>query len=69
MKKVFPDKLIVAYRRPRNLKDELARAKVKKENDEKGMKKFEKPRCQICGFVDEGCTFQAGAYILFQLSL
>ena len=66
MKKVFPDKPMVAYRKPRNLKDKLVRAKVRKENDEeKDMKKYGKPRCQICGFVDEGCTFQGGCtYII-----
>ena len=61
MKKVFPDKPMVAYRRPPNLKYELVRAKVRRENDdEKGMKKYGKPCCQICGFVDEGCKFQGG---------
>ena len=58
MKTVFQDKPMMA-RRPSNVKDELVRAKVKWENDiDKGMKKCGKPRCQICGFVDEGCTFQ-----------
>ena len=58
MKNIFPDKLRVPYRRPRNLKYELVRAKVKRENDsEKGVKKSGKLRFQICRFVDEGCMF------------
>ena len=52
VKKVFPDKPMETYKRPRNLKDELVRAKVRRENDsEKGIKKCGKPRCQICVFV------------------
>ena len=56
---MFPIKPLVASRRPRYLKGELVRAEVRKENDiEKGMNKCGKLRCQICGFVDKGCTFQ-----------
>ena len=36
MKKAFPDKPMVAYRRACNLKDELVRAKVRKENNGRG---------------------------------
>ena len=55
MKRVFGEKPIVSFRRPRNLKEELVRAKLK---DEKvisvGMKKCGKSRCKVCGFVEEG---------------
>ena len=42
---------MVGWRRPRNVKNELSRAKVKRENDiEKGTRKRSKSRCQICTF-------------------
>ena len=49
---------MVAYRRPKNLKDVLVGAKLKGEDSDlkdKGMKKCGKSRCQICKYVDEGC--------------
>ena len=59
MKDLFKEKPIVAFRRPRNLKDELVRSKLKRENNiVKGMYKCGKSRCQICKYVDEGCTFE-----------
>lgn len=59
MKKVFVERPMVAYRRPRNLKDDLVRSKVKRQNNtDNGMRKCGKSRCQICKFVDEGCTFE-----------
>ena len=58
MKKVFVEILMVAYRRPPNLKDCLVRSKVKRENNNaKSMRKCGKSRCQICKFVDVSCTF------------
>ena len=63
MKEIFGDKPMVAYRRPKNLKDVLVRAKLKGEDSDlrdKGMKKCGKSRCQISTYVHEGCNF-AGA--------
>ena len=58
MKNVFEEKSMVAYRRPRNIKDEIVRSKVKRvNNDNKGMRKCGKSRCQICKYVKEGCEF------------
>ena len=43
---------MVAYRRPRNIKDEIVRSEVKRVNsDNKGMRKCDKSRCQICKYV------------------
>ena len=57
MRKVFGEKPMVAFRGPRNLKDAMVRAKVKRENNlDRGMKKCGKSRCQICKFVKEGCA-------------
>ena len=63
MKEIFGDKPMVAYRRPKNLKDVLVGAKLKGEDSDlkdKGMKKCGKSRCQISTYVHEGCNF-AGA--------
>ena len=49
---------MVAYSNPRNLKDKLGPRLVRKMMLKKDMKKCEKPPCQICGFVHEGCKFQ-----------
>ena len=54
---------MVAYRRPKNLKDVLVGAKLKGEDSDlkdKGMKKCGKSRCHICKYDHEGCNF-AGA--------
>ena len=52
---------MVAYRRPRNIKDEIVRSKVKRvNNDNKGMRKCGKSRCQICKYIKEGCEFNEG---------
>ena len=58
MKKVFGERSMVTYRRPKTLQDELVRAKLKGEsNESRGMKKRGK-RCQICNYVEEGCIFE-----------
>ena len=58
MKKVFERKIMVAYGKLRNIKDEIVRSKVKRvNNDNKGMRKCGKSRCQICNYVKEGCAF------------
>ena len=59
MKRVFGEKPIVSFRRPRSLKDEFIRAKLK---DERvitvGMKKCGKSLCKVCDFVEEGRDFK-----------
>ena len=59
MKNVFEVRPLISYRRPRNLKDELVRSRLKKGEGgySKGMKRCGKTRCQICDFVDEGNIF------------
>ena len=48
---------MIVYRRPKNLKDNLVRSKLKGEGSgDKGMRKCGKSRCQICNFVEEGST-------------
>ena len=61
--KVFCAKPMVAYRRPRNLKDELVRAWVKKQGEEvciRGMRISGRTRCQICRYVEERDIFGLG---------
>ena len=59
MKKVFGEKPIVSFRRPRNLKDELVTAKLRDERViNVGMKKCGKSRCKVCRFVEEGRDFE-----------
>ena len=59
MIKVFQEKLMVAYRRPRNIQDELVRSKVRRlGNDNTGMRKCGKVRCQICKYVKDGYEFK-----------
>ena len=60
IKKEFGEKPIVAYRRPRNLKDELVKARVKRLGEEdciRDLRKRGKTRCQICRYVGEEDTF------------
>ena len=53
---------MVAYGKLRNIKDEIVRSKVKRvNNDNKGMRKCGKSRCQICKYVKEGCEFNEGS--------
>ena len=59
MKSVLGEKPIVSFRRLRNLKDELVRAKLKDERViSVGMKKCGKSRCKVCGFVEESRDFE-----------
>ena len=58
MAEVFPEPPLVAYRRQKNIKEFLVRAKVPPRNAKtkrnlKGMKKCNKP-CQACPFILEG---------------
>ena len=58
MAKIFNEKPKIVYRRPRNLRDSLVRARVKMGNiGDKGMRKCGKSRCQIFNFVEEGSSF------------
>ena len=58
MKNLFGENPIVAFRRPRNLTDELVRSKLNKLRDKiESMKKCGKSRCKICTFVEEGREF------------
>ena len=59
MRRIFREKPVVAFRRPRNLRDSIVRSKVKRMNSSnRGMKKFRKSRCQICRFVEERNAFE-----------
>ena len=59
MKRVFGEKPIVSFRTPKNLKDELVRAKLKDERVISiRMKKCGKSRCKVCGFMEEGRDFE-----------
>ena len=58
MAEVFPEPPLIAYRRQKNIKEFLVRAKVPPRNTKtkrtlKGMKKCNKP-CQACPFILEG---------------
>ena len=59
-KKVFPSKPLVAFRRAKNLKDTLVRAKlapVQQEDRIRGCYRCGKARCQVCKFMSEGDKF------------
>ena len=59
MKNVFGENPIVAFRRPRNLRDKLVSSKLNKGRDEmEGMKKCGKSRCKMRAFVEEGREFE-----------
>ena len=51
--KVFGEKPVVAYRRPRSLREELVRSRIKKKATgySEVMKNFGKARSQICRYV------------------
>ena len=58
MREIFDDVPRVAFRRSRNLRDEIVRSKLRnKGNTCKGMKKCGKSRCKICDLVEEGDVF------------
>ena len=51
---------MVSFRRPRNLKDRLVRAKLKANNETtRGMFCCGKARCKVCNFVKTGSTFNS----------
>ena len=63
LKKVFPVPPMVAYRRAKNLKDKLVKAKVpppttRKKRQLQGMKPFNKSGCEVCPYVRRGSVLQ-----------
>ena len=52
MKEIFQNKPMIAYRRPKNLKDNLVTRARPRCESEGYMKKCGKSRCQICKYVD-----------------
>ena len=63
MKETFPEKPLTAYRRPKNLKNELVRSMIKDRGSKnQGKKKCAKKPCQIRTFVDEGDQFEHGGH-------
>ena len=64
LKKVFPEPPMVAFRRPKNLRDILIKAKVptpkeKPRRQLKGMKACNQVRCETCPFVKSGNKFKS----------
>ena len=58
MRETFRDKPMVAFRRPRNLRDELVKSRLKRHREEnRGTRNCGKTRCQICKLVKEGDKF------------
>ena len=63
LKEVFPAHPMVAYRRAKNLRDKLVKAKVpppsiRKKRQLNGMKPCNKSGCEVCPFVRRGCTMK-----------
>ena len=59
-KKVFPNKPLVSFRRAKNLKDNLVRAKLaplQQEDQLKGCYQCGKSRCQVCEHMSKGDKF------------
>ena len=59
-RRVFSGKLFVSFRKAKNFKDTLVRAKLQPENEElveKGTHKCNGRRCQICPMMQEGSMF------------
>ena len=65
LKEIFPVPPMVAYKRPKNIRDTLIRSKVPQATHTRpkrkiaGMKKCNK--CGVCSFIMEGRTVQATA--------
>ena len=58
-KKVFPNKRLVSFRRAKNLKNNLVRAKLaplQQEDQVKGCYRCGKSRCQLCEHMSEGIS-------------
>ena len=68
MRSIIEEKPMIVYRRPKNLKDNLVRSKLKGGSGDKGMRKCGKSRCQIYNFVEEGSKFcRNGRILLYYL--
>ena len=60
LKKVFKNRPIIAYRKPKNLKDLLVRSKfVYEQEEEKGCSPCNDQRCSWCSQVKETNTFKS----------
>jgi len=58
-KEVFSEKPFIAYRRPRNLRDFLAKAKVKNTQTQTSpprIKKCNSKKCKTCSFIQDGLS-------------
>ena len=67
--KIFNEKPKIVYRKPRNLKDSLVRARVRMGDiGDKGMRKCGKSRYQICNFVEEGSSFGDGRGLMYHIN-
>ena len=69
MAKIFNEKPKIVYRRPRNLRESLVRARVRMGDiGDKGMRKCGKSRSQICNFVEEGSSFGDGRRHMYYIN-
>ena len=60
LKKVFKNRPIIAYRKPKNLKDLLVRSKfVYEQEEEKGCSPYNDQRCSWCSQLKETSTFKS----------
>ena len=58
MRETFRDKPMMAFRRPRNLRDELVKSRLKRHREEnRDRRKCGKTHCQICKLINEGDKF------------
>ena len=62
-REVFPEPPVTAFRRCKNLKDLLVRARLATNNncDERGCTRCEKSRCQVCKSMSESDSFYSHA--------
>ena len=62
-REVFPEPPVTAFRRCKNLKDRLVRARLATNNncDERGCTRCEKSRCQVCKSMSESDSFHSHA--------
>ena len=62
-RKVFPEPPLIAFRRCKNLKDILVRARLSNEgnggNDKKGCSRCGKSRCQVCNVMSNSEHFHS----------
>ena len=71
MREIFPEAPIIAYRRPKNLKDHLVRARVdSNRSNNTGVVKCKARRCELCKLMPETDTFRSSrtgiSYKIFQ---